>query len=583
MAFSRRSFLRAAALSVGAIGLGGTAASATGLASLPISAPDALSRVVAFPRTEAHRRALSHFDDTHAVIDGGVELLLWPGDLARLQATGMPYRLDVADVLAHERSMAEAAKVAPDARLADIPGGITEYRTLDQIHAELDQLAADAAESADLHVEVVTLPHASFEGRTIKAVEISVGDPGDGRGVSYIDGCHHAREWPAAELSLIFAHYLVEQALDGDQRVLDLLGKVAVRICPVINVDGFAYSRGWADTPLDNPNLGIVAGGQGAYVRKTQRNNPLMTTGVDSEVFYGVDPNRNYAYLWGGTTGSIVNGVDAPIFASTSSNPLDQTYYGTEPFSEPCTRNNQEYFLSTNVLTYLSNHTQGRLILRPWGHTTEECPDADLLIDLGARMSAATAHDGFGGYESKIGLGLYPTLGTSNDWAYAATGTLGYVIENSLGEFHPPYGSLHGPGNTWPYVVEMFMLSCEEAALPRSHSILTGKVRDADGAEVPATLTLTKTFQTPFADLETYQGTGQYTAMAQALEETIELTLSTDGSFGWHVNPSTRPIAEIGGAEEAYVLTATTADGKTGTTQVVVARGEQVDASVTVT
>ena len=582
MAISRRSFLRAAALSMGAIGMGATTAAASTVSVLPSTLKDVLQVVVAFPRTDRHRAALANFDDTHAVVDGGAELLLWPGDLARLQATGMPYEVRIADLLAHEAASASTGSAAVSAAAVAVPGGVTDYRDLADFHAVFEQLERDTAEHATLNARMITLPLRSFEGREVKGVEIWMGEEGDGRGIAYFDGCHHAREWPAAEYPALFARWLVDEAFAGNPRVTAMLAGVKVRIVPVINVDGFEYSRSWDGTVLDNSNLGIVAGGQGAYVRKTQRNNPLVTTGVDSPIFYGVDPNRNYAYLWGGTTGSLVNGIDAPIYASTSSNPLDQTYYGTEPFSEPEVANNRDFFLHNNVITYLSNHTSGRLILRPWGHTTAPCPDDALLTEMGAAMSLATETDDLVGYESKIGLGLYPTLGTSNDWAYAATGTLGYVIEHST-SFHPGYFTLHGPGTQWPQVMEMFLRTAEYAADDRCFATLAGKVTDASGAPLAGTITLAKTFATPFAGLEEYQGTGQLTAMASELEETIELTLEVGptGTWEWHVNPSTRPIAEIGNAVENYRMTVTSAAG-THTQDVEVARGQALTLDVAI-
>jgi VCBS repeat-containing protein len=298
-------------------------------------------------------------------------------------------------------------------------------------------------------------------------------------------------------------------------------------------------------------------------------------------VFYGVDPNRNYAYLWGGTTGSIANGVDFPLFASTSLNPFDQTFHGHDAFTEPEVVNNREYFLANNVITYLSNHTSGRLVLRPWGHTTEPAPDDAILTDLGQQLADAMIGAGFDTpYENKIGLGLYPTLGTSNDWAYAATGTLGYVIEHST-EFHPRWNTLHAPGQVWPYAVEMFMRAAEAAADPAHSGVLEGTVTDANGDPVAATLTLTKTFTTPYAGDE-YQNTGATLSLEDGVTETQTLTLETDGTFRWFLNPSTRPIAELGGDEETYTLTVTAADGHEVTTELLLQRGETVELDLTV-
>jgi hypothetical protein len=291
-----------------------------------------------------------------------------------------------------------------------------------------------------------------------------------------------------------------------------------------------------------------------------------------------VDPNRNYAYLWGGTTGGLVSGLppavdqQIPFYAQTSPNPVDQTYFGTAAFSEPDTQNTRAFFLANNVITYLSNHTSGRLMLRPWGHTTDPCPDDALLTELGQALSDAMIDEdlGLGPYQNKIGLGLYPTNGTSNDWAYAVTGTLGYVVEHSTA-FHPAYTTLHAPGVQWRNVMEMFTIACEGALDPRATGVLTGRVVDASGQGVQADLTLAKTSTTPYSSNGGIRDLGSTTAGATSLEEQQVMTLRTrpDGTFRWTLNPSTRPIAD---AEEAYALTAT-APGGTAVREVVLARG----------
>ena len=72
---------------------------------------------------------------------------------------------------------------------------------------------------------------------------------------------------------------------------------------------------------------------------------------------FGVDPNRNYGYMWG-----ILN-------VNTSSHvPQDETYVGPRAFSEPevrAVRNLVAVELFSGVLTY---HSYSQLILYPWGY-----------------------------------------------------------------------------------------------------------------------------------------------------------------------------------------------------------------------
>jgi hypothetical protein len=582
MTLSRRTFLRASAYAGSAAALaGGSAASAAGLlAKSGAPAGTVLQLAVAHPQSAVQRALLATMDDTHAIVDGGVELLLWPGDAAKLAEAGVPFRVTVPDLVARD----QALEAATAELRATIPGGKTDYQPLDAIYAEFDALAAKRPDLA----RVVTLPHPSLEGRTVKGIEIYRGDAGDGRPVAYFDGCHHAREWPSADYCRLFAHHLVETA--GTPRTDAVLDGLRVRIVPVVNVDGYVHSFSHKGRPTDNANLGIVAGGQGAYVRKNNRVAPAdqahavdvaASPAGEVDPHYGVDPNRNYAYLWGGTTGGLVAipapaGETAPFFAQTSPSPVDQTYFGTDAFSEPDTRNTRDFFLGNAVVTYLSNHTQGRLVLRPWGHTTVPAPDDALLTELGKALSDAMIdrRNSLGPYENKIGLGLYATNGTSNDWAYATTGTLGYVIEHST-SFHPPYASVHAPGTQFPQAIEMFTRACEEALRVRSHSVLRGAVTRS-GTPVRAKLTLTRTATTPYSRNGGVRDLGSATARRTELSETVGLVLETDGRFTWHVNPSTRPIAS---GPEAYELVVEALDGSgaKATRSVVVERGQVLD------
>jgi hypothetical protein len=188
---SRRTFLRASAYAGTAAAVaGGSAASAAGLlAERGAPAGTVLQLAVAHPQNAVQRALLATMDDTHAIVDGGVELLLWPGDAAKLLEAGVPFRVTVPDLVARD----QALEAATAELRATIPGGKTDYQPLDAIYAEFDALAAKRPDLA----RVVTLPHPSLEGRTVKGIEIYRGNAGDRAPVAYFDGCHHAREWPS--------------------------------------------------------------------------------------------------------------------------------------------------------------------------------------------------------------------------------------------------------------------------------------------------------------------------------------------------------------------------------------------------
>ena len=75
----------------------------------------------------------------------------------------------------------------------------------------------------------------------------------------------------------------------------------------------------------------------------------------------GVDPNRNYGQFWGGP------GADT--------NPATQTYRGKAPFSEPESRNVQDYVSKHHVMSLITNHTTAALVLRAPGLAVARRPD----------------------------------------------------------------------------------------------------------------------------------------------------------------------------------------------------------------
>jgi len=202
---------------------------------------------------------------------------------------------------------------------------IAAYHSAGTLEQDLRQLSESQPEIAELQ-EIGR----SLENRPIWALRI-----GERRGSEHkllFMGCHHAREWVSVEVPYLLAEHLVNSA--SQPPVKQWLQRGEIWVAPMVNPDGHEFSR----TP------------ETRLWRKNRRPN------ADGSI--GVDPNRNYGYMWG------------TLNINTSSHvPSDPTYVGPRAFSEPETqavRNLVARELFRGVITY---HSFSQLILYPWGYT----------------------------------------------------------------------------------------------------------------------------------------------------------------------------------------------------------------------
>jgi hypothetical protein len=588
---SRRALFRSAGAvaAVGAVGVGLPAVASTGASGVE---PLRLARVWAV--TRAQRKLIGGFDDTHNVFaDGSLELLLWPGDLARLQASGLRHEITVPDLIARERT----AKVG--VRTTALQPGETkngDYRTLADYEADMRALAKRFPNKAKL----IALPHKTLEGRTVYGLEICTDvNRRDGRPVFYQDGCHHAREWPAAEVPIMWAFDLLEN-YGKDKRIKAIVDHVRTIIVPVVNVDGYHYSRSFPPVEtgevagLSNPlpPEAIAAGGQGRYIRKNRR--PAVGSThvgegfgvseqrkpVQSDGYLGVDPNRNYAYQWGDDEGG-----SSPVS-------YDATYRGSDPFSEQEPKNVAHVLKTHHATAMITHHTSGDLLLWAWGDTRDDAPDNDVLEGLGRAMAV------YNGYRPQKSIDLYVTTGTTSDYAYGALGSIGYTFEHAGSSFHPPYAvtvpAMYEKNRTALMLLAVYGCIApekrpafpleEDATLELNdlkitskrlnHSIITGRAVNRRGKPVKATLTITKTFDTALWLAGEQNPLGQPT-----YREFLDTRMETgpDGRFEWNVNPSTRPALTAAKKTEAYVMAVTGPGGVGVSRRLVVKRGQRID------
>jgi carboxypeptidase T len=264
---------------------------------------------------------------------------------------------------------------------------VSGYHTGQTLEEDLQRLAEDNPEIVELH-EIGR----SVEGRPLWALRI-----GERRGTSRkvaVFGCHHAREWVAVEVPYRLAEHLVDNA--SADPVRSWLQQGEVWVAPMVNPDGHEHTRT-----------------RDRLWRKNRRRN------ADGSI--GVDPNRNYGYMWG------------TLDVATSSHvPSDETYVGPRAFSEPEVRAVRDLVARELVGGVLTYHSYSQLILYPWGYTADPVPDdADLLSMRGLAEEMQRLVKGVHGrtYVAQQASQLYPTAGDLTDWAYGEYDVPAFTVE----------------------------------------------------------------------------------------------------------------------------------------------------------
>jgi hypothetical protein len=284
-------------------------------------------------------------------------------------------------------------------------GPLTQSSVNGDFHTYLE-LEQDlfALEEAYPHITKVYDIGDSIENRNIYAIKISdnVQSEEDEAEVIFT-GCHHAREWISVEVPYLIAKHLAEN-YDSDPDIKALIDHCAVWIIPLVNPDGLEYSIHFY-----------------RYWRKNRRDNG---TG-----YYGVDPNRNYGYMWG--------------YDNEGSSPdsYSNTYRGSAPFSEPETEAVRLLFEQHHFQALISYHSYGQIIIFPWGYTNIPAEQDALMREMADTMSELMEPVNGRKYETGSGSdSLYLVNGSTTDWALGQYGIPSFTIElppvdQSLGAF----------------------------------------------------------------------------------------------------------------------------------------------------
>ncbi len=235
----------------------------------------------------------------------------------------------------------------------------------------------------------------SWEERPIWAIKISDNPQLDEDEPSvFFNGAHHAREWISYEVPLALAKHLLEN-YDSDETITELVNEREIWIVPIVNPDGVRH----AQTTF-------------TLWRKNRREAPPegYENGVLDPRTVGVDPNRNYGYMWGDTSDNVR--IES------------ETYHGPGPFSEPEVIAVRDLVLRERFDTAIAFHSYSELILYPFGFSKEvHAPDEPAMHEIAEEMAR------FNGYTPMTIAELYPCRGTADDWFYGEAGIFHFTME----------------------------------------------------------------------------------------------------------------------------------------------------------
>ncbi|AFH50487.1 Putative carboxypeptidase [Ignavibacterium album JCM 16511] len=289
-------------------------------------------------------------------------------------------------------------------------GSMGGFFTLNEINARLDSMYI-------LYPNIITQKFqigTTVQGRPIYAVKISDNpNVNEDEPQVQFNALIHARE-PQAMMTIMYYMYYLLENYGTDPEVTYLINNREIYFIPCINPDGYEYNR------QTNPS-------GGGMWRKNRKQN--------GDGSYGVDLNRNFAYMWGiNNTGS-------------SGTPSSETYRGTAPFSEPETQAIRDFTNSKNFKTTLNYHTYSNLLLYPWGYVSTPTPDNAIFVEYSTDMVA------YNGYENgQPPIILYDVNGSADDWMYGEQTTKPKIFAMT-----PEVGST----GFWPSQGEIYPLAIE--------------------------------------------------------------------------------------------------------------------------
>jgi carboxypeptidase T len=386
--------------------------------------------------------------------------------LRALEAAG--YKVDRYEDVDKEgkKRQKEVRKITKKAVAAEALAVASSAYYLNVVEVE-KALAAIGEPPNDPFTKLIKLPNRSWEKRVCNALKIGKGS-GRERPAIYFLGGVHAREWGSPDIIIDFAQRLTKAYQTNTGITIGANNFTAAQIKKIVETkDTYIF-------PQCNPDGRNFSMTNDAMWRKNRRpappNHPQPSC-------VGVDINRNYDFLWNYPT---YFNPSSPIANSTD--PCNyQTYIVPNAVSEPETKNAVWMFDQfPNIRYFIDIHSYSEDILYNWGDDENQAADPamnfqnaayngkrgiagdtlykeylatadkNIAVNLAKKMQTAIKNVRGRIYKIEQAMSLYPTAGTSDDYAFSRhlTNTkkgkiYSYTIEwgspNNSTPFHPPY------------------------------------------------------------------------------------------------------------------------------------------------
>ncbi len=223
---------------------------------------------------------------------------------------------------------------------------------------------------------------------------------------------HHAREPISLEVNMYVLNHIISN-YGSDPTITDEVNNKQIWFMPLVNPNGHKIVTDEVDLWWRK------------NIRDNNENGSINFGGGD-----GVDPNRNYAWNWGGE--------------GSSGDTYSETYRGPSAFSEPEIQAMRDMLGSHHFVTGITYHSYSELVLFPFGYANNiQAPDHDALEELANEMAFTIPGQSGGYYDPMPSYELYPASGTTDDYAYGEYGVFSFTIELGT-EFIPPASQIEG-------------------------------------------------------------------------------------------------------------------------------------------
>ena len=307
--------------------------------------------------------------------------------------------------------------------VAPAPTAAANFPPQDSLFHNYAEMVADIKAVQAAHPDIVQVFSIgkSYQGRDIWAAKVSDNVTVDEAEPEILfDALHHAREHMSLEQALYLLHTLAN-GYSTDAYVKSLVDGREIFIIFAINPDGAEY------------DLTCTGSSHPPYCAWRKNRQPNAGSS-----YVGTDINRNYGYRWACCGGS-------------SSSPSSITYHGAAAFSTPEARVFRDFVNSRvingrqQIKAHITFHTNGELVLWPYGYTKTNVPGDMTVDDHAAFVALGKGMAGRNGYTPEQSSDLYITDGDQIDWLYGTYKIFSYTWELSPTETPTVWGDHYLP------------------------------------------------------------------------------------------------------------------------------------------